>query len=1663
MRRGNTLVLVTAILVLLVIVAVAFISRTQAGRQVSAAQQASDSNEQRVMTIAEDLAALPADALFARPVDPSALNLLGGGYRQGPSIYDPSKTVATATSGFARLNAPPDARIFGIDRDFNNDLFPDFPYNFAPYHTVPWTNWPDFLSPNMPRGAGQPDGIIAGQGGGPIGDENTLGNPGYGDTRWLASTEPVRGDSNGDGVPDVLTHYAHLSFIGNDTNGYRLVADISDISNNTLFNINEGDLTKPFALGMPYEQWLPNFVPPQGIPSANQFNALRNAWFAAPGAGASYLTNYASNSALPNLFRLADLDPIAPGIPNPAAAFVNGTTRNAVERTFTDTDGDGFTDAQWFVAPTPVDRSVRYLVAARIMPNSALLNVNAATRFNYQNSIGVGPSDLALIGNPDVFGLQVGMFDNPANSYPSGTPNYPTLFNVNDGGTPGLYGAAKIAWDRNRFGDTSTDSLTFLQQVGMKRPDGSVNAFLADTTYNTGQQAEWFSPSERLLYWKNGALRGNDPRLGITPFGVADELELRGYASSNNPFELSRLERAINRQGDVFQNWLRSTPEREETSEYLDALSNRGVMLDNRRKLTTVSGARNDLRPAWLWPSPFANPSIDYNADGLTGDTDGNYATIENPVAGNLDFQSYVAQTKKFDLRAAMDQPIVDLASGTVTVPTAATIESRRYEWRVQLQRLLEQTLTRSWLVPGSTTLTQYQSYFGSPVNTNSQYQRQQYDKTRSAAASFAANIDQVRDGPTVFGVGNNLIVRDEPLHPAVGVQDPIDGDLRYIGMEKQPYIMEVFTALVYPKAKLDPALKTELQNAGIPVGNDYVLPNIFAGGGEHWVDSSVKPGVVIAVQIANPYDTPISLLDYRLRMFGKSYQFTTGTYGPGVFLGPATEGRPTTAIVYAIKESPDGQAAPAGFGFVQTWLDFLDIEATELYDGQGNPDAVTRIFDASGSAWSSLLNANAPTEGPSELNDDNGDSVELVRVISPPAGLGSVQPATVVIDRFDNRETGPKIDYAQALSRLFTEDGRYPPKAGFDFDVNNPPDRNYVNGIRIGTDDYFVAWVRASRPWTWDVIKSPAPFDRKLTADELSPRYVFSVGSEPALSVKTQNGNFEGQDKSFKGDTYAFNQDPDGTNLWMSLSYRSIFDEERRGKPTNFPCVTREQPGVADNVYGQGFPYPDPATLAYPANVTVGDKMMAASDWSDFDTYTALKAPFQMLQKDADFDQIGELLNVFVWGHVLDIGPGVTTPETVRTFSEILLQNKDTDDQPAGAGVFVNRIRITPFADQTTPTGIATTILSTPPNAPYVPSLPAGAGLFDAVVCDDRGLRRLDGLDGSAPDGVIQQAEIDEAEFLRPRNAGGFEGVVTPGLIDISNALPEVLAVMPHMTRIQNNDADFDPATGGGSVDQLSIAYSLNPFVRVVDSILRYRDRTTDPVSGTINPFPLPAYPAGYVERGLADGNAAAPIPPGLPNTTGFMGPTASGQVANGILPGLRGERGFASLGELLLMQRIAQDPSDSVDAWDAVRSYSIEFAGLDPYRVSEANVGTNGVEYVNSISPRLSTDVNNGRKELNPNVATPTRVPDRVGGDAEERNLLFSGISNLATTRSDIFTIYFRVRAVKQDPTTGVWNGAREDLIVDDARYVMIVDRSNVRKPGDKPRILAMRKIGS
>jgi len=1733
-RRGNTIVLVTAILVLLVIIATAFVSRTNSVRNTSAAQQASAGRDGRGESIGVNVAREVGDALFARPVDTADPFV-----RTDNSVNPP---VAVASSSWPRFAPPLGAQRYSIDQDvipaasaanpISGDGFPDFAYNAAPYETKPWTNWPDSFGGGAPWpfGPGAPNGALVDGGGNPIGDGNPYGNPGFGDSRWLRSTEPERVgvDQNGDFVPDYFTfsHWSHLSWLPTANNGWRVVEDISDITSSTIDNLGETATlaTGRFAVALPYEQWLPG-VFPAGVANAGDFITRRQNWFN------NYSVAYSDPlQALPNFFSLRALG-------KPSDEYRAGSFRNVVSRTFTDTDGDGFTDSFWFLSPTGVDRGIRTVVGVSVVDNSALLNANVATKFSFENTAGHTPADLALVTSVTEFpplnnnGSTVGFFDGPVNQpstnatqIPAG-PALPSPLPSWWGGDPALelsFPQGNPRFDRTRFGDEnpSTRPLTFLHAIGMRTPTGGsdpgspADGFpLIDGTLPANVVRGAFeSAIERQSYFKVAGIDPEQPLFGLTPFDSADEFELRAYHGNNFPNVLSRFEQAINifspnitgDDANSFQ-FLRSSPQREESDEYLDQLSARQLLVDNRRKLTMFNGARNETMPPWLWPSPYYEETRNYLNPGgpVPAIADPNYAAFQDANEAE-----YARQKQKIDLRRPM---FVD-ANGA---PQLVRNPFLALQWRNDMIRVLEQSLARN-PAPGV-----FESYYG-PTDRD-------YRRTRSMVASLAANLDTASDEPQTLGTSGVAI--DRPLYPSApqqdppgyfppttdAVPDPYNTNQFYLGLEKQPFITEVFFGIVYPKSDFN---ENEWNQQITAAGNAPTVPpstslptgpNGVDDGGENFVDSTSPPTAIIAVQIANPYDTPVSLGDFRIQCFGQTYSFAVGGlaagYGPNPVLPPATLGKPSTAIVFAVANGVVGDYATGDFK--KAVLDFFDIEKGEwtgsnlvqedrdsdglieyatLYDARGNlnsspaadPQDRTLVFDATGS-WN--VNLQWPNgSNNTTYNTTTGQPVQLLRNITPPPGVGG-GPISILVDRFDNSLTGPEVNFAEEMNRLFTDAQFIPPEKRYVYDVDQS--RRYIAGVRIKDNDFYMTWCRASRVWAWDVDTWDQPTvsldDKVISATELSPRYVFSMATAPVRAERqwegvANNGARQSGPQGYKGDCWKVGQDPDGdltgAGRWANFVFVDAYGRTLRGKPvffTNLVVLAENGTEVISSPGGVD-PMPFLPALGLPdGNVgfrfseargavefqgatyewMTGNKGCRAADWARFNDVETARIPFQMTQRDTDFEQIGEVLDVFLWGHVFQNWGN--NPTTLRTFSEIMLDDDPDSEFYPGEGVWVNRLHIRlPGELANDDPGVAilgsrfdaasTTVPPTPKAgyAAYQPALPAGVGFLEALTIDGPGRNSFDRNANSAYEQVaLGNANTDAAlaETRRFRLASGFGGGLTPGLVNLNTALPETLQAMPLLTRL--------PKTGQGS-----------PYSQLPTAIRAYRDR--DPAIASGGQFlasapgvvSMDAWPS-YADRGLT--------PPQV-TSSGIVSSFPNGQPR--FFPGMRNERGFATIGELALLARPAADGPFP----GARNAYSVRWLGVDPYvDFSSGSFGDYTTGYAwstdrtNSRPRQLPADILNG-------IGAPTNVPlkaiDEPLGDVEDLNLLFKGISNLVTTRSDVFTVYLRVRQVKQNPVTGLWDGTNRDLIVDDSRYVMGIDRSNVNSPGGMPKILYFQK---
>lgn len=1524
-RRGNTIVLVSALLVLLVIIAASFVSRTQGNRTSFNAGNKAAKSEDLNQSIARDISQEIAWNLFAWGVD------------TGDPLY-----VPTAAPHANNLRVPPPADQLRYMRDRtdlrNNatgvpgaDGIPDFPYNRPSFATVPYTNWPDPVVPQhirlLPPGPGNPGdptgppALIPGSAAAILSLEgNELGNPGYGDNRFLADTEPQR-FLMANGV-ERFTHWRHMTNIARANNGWRVVGNIADVGNSIV-----GDLS------LPIEQWLttpgawtgvstnqPDSVFPHTSPgsltfpvgSLQPFHRQWQDWFGfkTPSDPLSdYLGIYANVPSIPpNLYRLKDLN--GNGVmlemgERPQDAFIPGTARHAVESVLADVDGDGFTDAFWNLAPTPVENGIRHLVAMRVMDNGGMINANVATRFirnnanfvaNISKTISATPADIALVGQnfdawappPNEHTWNVGFFDNGMNRE-NWMPFLP----------PGAYGTTFMAWEPNRWAD-------FRNEIGVFN--------------NLNYPNQLTTQDERRAYWLNKGLHTlePDPLSGLSSFGLADEIELRMYHGQNYPWVFSRFERAVNTNNDLGA-FLRSTTGREESSEYLDQLTNAELLRDHRRNLTLYNGSRNDIMPPWLWRFPNISE-------------------------------------RKLDLRGNMGSPS----------NLAGALRDRVLKYENGVIR---------------------QSYFGtSGVDAA---------LVDDLADAFAANLFAYRD-------------EDDLLNNTVN---------GFRGMEKQPFIVEAFIGHIYKAFKV-PATDFE----GDPFNNagEFVVFEDPRAGSPGFAENR---GTVIVVQIANPYDSPIDLTGYTLRVFGQSHTLS-GTLDPG------TPDHPVTAIYYNITPTinPPWDTSDS---LEDKWKDFLDLAVA---DHPSDLVKGTTIIDQA-PGWN--------VHDRTDYDTMTSRAIELAR-------------NGIIIDRIDTPTSSPPSG-ASTASESFLEavndlDGTRPVTVFdpllVDADPILSPDFPGHPLGGAGANMYWVQWARATRAWGVDVNN-----DGVYNRHEWNPRFIYADKAvvESANNFSTDSSHVAGGNKYDHAAT---------ADTWFDYQYMPADNVIQSRKPTFFDMgLSGGAPvsGIAD--------YPDKGWYGQ-TDTGTGDHSNVTGATRDVNgSLSRMAYSLQMLQKDRDFDQVGEVLNLWLFGHKR------TSALTDTTFSEYLSRDWE---MRLGRDKFVNRLRLAPTdidgdgaADVGfTIGGMAYDTSITDPIA-YLgderhasPALPAGARVLGLFVCDDQGI---------SPTAVATDVY---------RNADGFSGRATPGLINLNTAPIEVLRALPHLYRLTHEEAD----TGVWPLNQ-------NPYVRVAESITRYRERYGAPLN-------LNDVAAAYGDRGLQGQFIDA-----FTLAAGF-GADHNNMHRDNSRVGLervRSGRGFATFAEVGLLTRsgklnklVQPDPisgndttvydgglglqaapfpislyGENNDVFNS--SWRIDMASQPERNGFERETGVLSsflfnVDHVMDDLDRfnaavLSTDVVN---VPNPNlVPSPAFLPDKVAEDAEEANLLFSGISNLVTTNSDVFTVYFKVRSFRQNPVSGVWDATDPEQIVSEARYVMLVDRSQVDSPSDQPKILYLEKL--
>ena len=303
-----------------------------------------------------------------------------------------------------------------------------------------------------------------------------------------------------------------------------------------------------------------------------------------------------------------------------------------------------------------------------------------------------------------------------------------------------------------------------------------------------------------------------------------------------------------------------------------------------------------------------------------------------------------------------------------------------------------------------------------------------------------------------------------------------------------------------------------------------------------------------------------------------------------------------------------------------------------------------------------------------------------------------------------------------------------------------------------------------------------------------------------------------------------------------------------------------------------------------------------------------------------------------------------------------------------------------------------------------FVPFLDVGAdGQFDAGTDTRWGL------------GVPMAASIFDFLTTMPREFGSLYRP-TPGVININTAPREVARSMPLLSPPENLDPGGNPLwwwTGDGVHTWRS---------DIASTLIAYRDRIALHVRNINGNQPLTQLDFRDSNDGTVNNDA-----PGVNRLD-------NGRSFATAVDAIREEPGFRSLAEVAILRDLNHPGSDNL-------SYSsphdIDRLGFDNKNLDRPGVYSYGI-----------IDDNN------------KMVSDGINDNYAERLAITNAVLSSASVRSDVFAVWFIVHGYQESDVKDL--GPNDPMVPTIARrFVMVVDRSNVIKPGDKPKVLLFKEV--
>ncbi|MBL9001657.1 MAG: hypothetical protein JNK25_11025 [Phycisphaerae bacterium] len=183
----------------------------------------------------------------------------------------------------------------------------------------------------------------------------------------------------------------------------------------------------------------------------------------------------------------------------------------------------------------------------------------------------------------------------------------------------------------------------------------------------------------------------------------------------------------------------------------------------------------------------------------------------------------------------------------------------------------------------------------------------------------------------------------------------------------------------------------------------------------------------------------------------------------------------------------------------------------------------------------------------------------------------------------------------------------------------------------------------------------------------------------------------------------------------------------------------------------------------------------------------------------------------------------------------------------------------------------------------------------------------------------------------------------------------------------------------------------------------------------------------------------------------------------------GLNEQPGFPSVGSLLTVRHFGVNPNDATSRDRFRTSYrnNMDFMGHPvDYLLADPDAGGMGRSHDSSAigidsvlygRQAATTTLNPNRR--NPNFDDSYRT-DNIENEFKEKLAVANALSNVVSTRSDYYICWFVLHGYQESDLDGL--GPEDPIVPSIARrFVMVVDRSNVVKRGDKPRILLFKEL--